>query len=70
MLVCHCRRVSDRQIRAAIHSGAHTAEQVSELCGAGAGCGGCVEAIDEIIAGEHPPPSLSPLVQLRLEATG
>jgi bacterioferritin-associated ferredoxin len=67
MLVCHCRCVSDRQIRAAICSGAQTVEQVSDLCGAGTGCGGCRELIDEIIAGEAPPPSMSPLIQLRLE---
>lgn len=69
MLVCHCRRVCDRQIKAAICSGAHTTEQVSEMCGAGSECGGCRDLIDEIIEGEQPPASMSPLVQLRLEAT-
>jgi bacterioferritin-associated ferredoxin len=49
MLVCHCLGVSDRQVRRAIRSGALTADQVAESCGAGRGCGGCVQAVDELL---------------------
>jgi bacterioferritin-associated ferredoxin len=52
MIVCHCRRVSDRTIRAAVREGACTEERVAEMCGAGTCCGGCVPAVNEIIDDE------------------
>ena len=49
MLVCHCKRVRDREIRAAIERGARTRRDVGKACGAGTGCGGCSPAIDELL---------------------
>ena len=49
MLLCHCRGVSDRVIDCAIACGARTVAEVAEACGAGARCGGCVPAIDELL---------------------
>lgn len=49
MIVCHCRRVCDRTIRAAIQAGARTEEQVAEVCGAGSVCGGCGPVVSELI---------------------
>jgi bacterioferritin-associated ferredoxin len=49
MIICHCRRVCDRTIRAAIEAGAVTEEDVSDACGAGSGCGGCLPAVTEIL---------------------
>lgn len=57
MLICHCKRVSDRDIRTAIREGARNAESVGEACGAGTCCGGCRPAIDELIE-ERKRPSL------------
>ena len=42
MIVCHCARVCDRTIRAAIREGACTEEAVADACLAGSMCGGCV----------------------------
>jgi bacterioferritin-associated ferredoxin len=53
MIVCLCRRVSDRTIRAAIREGAQTEEHVGEMCGAGTCCGGCVPTISELIEDER-----------------
>lgn len=53
MIVCHCHRVCDRTIRAAVRSGACTEEAVGEACGAGSMCGGCVPAVTEIIEEEQ-----------------
>ncbi|HET8938427.1 MAG TPA: (2Fe-2S)-binding protein [Polyangiales bacterium] len=53
MIVCHCHRVCDRTIRAAVRSGACTEEAVGEVCGAGSMCGGCVPAVAEIIEEEE-----------------
>ena len=49
MLVCLCQGVSDKEVRQAIARGATTRKQVTRACGAGAGCGGCHESIQELI---------------------
>ena len=49
MIVCHCHQVSDREIRRAISEGAHSVAAVSEICGAGSGCGGCVSEIASLL---------------------
>ena len=53
MIVCHCRRVSDRTIRAAIQAGACTEEAVTDACGAGGMCGGCIPLVEELIDEEQ-----------------
>ena len=52
MIVCHCRRVSDRSVRAAVRAGANTEDRVAEMCGAGADCGCCRPAVSELIEEE------------------
>lgn len=49
MIVCLCRGVSDRVVRLAAQEGARTLPQVAKACGAGRGCGGCHQAIREIV---------------------
>jgi bacterioferritin-associated ferredoxin len=53
VLICHCRRVNDRVIRAAVQAGARSREDVGAACGAGTGCGGCRPAIDRVLADER-----------------
>lgn len=52
MIVCHCRAVSDRAIRASVREGAATLEAVSECTGAAQCCGGCEPMVAEIIEEE------------------
>jgi bacterioferritin-associated ferredoxin len=52
VIVCHCRAKTDREIRRAVRNGAVTLYEVSRACGAASGCGGCAEAVHEIIASE------------------
>lgn len=52
MLVCHCKRVSDRVIKAAITGGATCRGSVARACGAGTGCGGCLPAVDRLLENE------------------
>jgi bacterioferritin-associated ferredoxin len=54
-LVCHCERVSDRTIRAKIRHGADDVKAVARRCGAGGGCGGCIPAIEALLATVRPP---------------
>jgi bacterioferritin-associated ferredoxin len=49
MIVCLCRGVSDRAVRAAVASGASTLDEVGDRCGAGAGCGACHETVEGLI---------------------
>lgn len=50
MIVCLCRFVTDRDVRAARARGADTVEAVSAATGAGTGCGCCRGAIATILA--------------------
>jgi len=61
VIVCQCTGVNDRQIRAAVRSGASTRVEVSRACAsAGDGCGGCVREIDALIADERESEERSP----------
>jgi bacterioferritin-associated ferredoxin len=61
MFVCHCRAVTDGEIREAIQAGACDLDEVGRSCGAGITCGGCCPLIQELLA-EHaarPEPALA-----------
>ena len=47
MIVCMCHPTSDRDVDAIIDDGARTVEEISRRCGAGTGCGACVEELRE-----------------------
>ncbi|MCC6433963.1 MAG: (2Fe-2S)-binding protein [Acidimicrobiales bacterium] len=50
MLVCHCRGISEREVRRALAGGASCREDITERCGAGGDCGGCLPLLDELAA--------------------
>jgi bacterioferritin-associated ferredoxin len=50
VIVCHCFAVSDRTIRAVCESGARDVDDVSDMCGAGADCGGCRRRIERVVS--------------------
>jgi len=52
VIVCHCRCATDREIRRAVREGATSLHEVGSRCGAGSGCGGCADAVVEIISAE------------------
>ena len=49
MWVCHCKSVTDRQIRSAIEAGARTPVEIGTYCRAGTGCGGCLPEVCRLI---------------------
>ena len=49
MFVCHCKAVTDRTIGAAISQGATTVADITSLCRAGGGCGGCHTVLQSLI---------------------
>lgn len=54
MLLCHCKGVTDRTIDCAIACGARSLDDVAAACGAGAHCGGCRPAIDDLLQARLP----------------
>ncbi|MGE0548921.1 MAG: bacterioferritin-associated ferredoxin [Kofleriaceae bacterium] len=45
MLICLCHPTSDRDVDAAIDEGARTVQDIARRCGAGSGCGACIEEL-------------------------
>ncbi|MGY1813159.1 (2Fe-2S)-binding protein [Blastococcus sp. SYSU D00820] len=54
MYVCICYAVSDRQLDAVIADGARTEEEVGDACGAGTGCGNCLDRICDTLRAVDP----------------
>lgn len=48
MLVCHCKRISDRQVADVIDAGATRVGQVVRATKAGTDCGGCLVALRQV----------------------
>jgi bacterioferritin-associated ferredoxin len=49
MLVCHCRGITDRQIRRLVKDGASSAREVARVTGAGMRCGGCRSNVKQVV---------------------
>jgi bacterioferritin-associated ferredoxin len=49
VFVCICARVRESEIREVVCAGAATEDSVGDACGAGSGCGTCLDRIAEII---------------------
>jgi bacterioferritin-associated ferredoxin len=52
MIVCHCKAITDREIRKAVLEGAQTCTDVARMCNAGGECGGCQPLIEQLIGKE------------------
>jgi bacterioferritin-associated ferredoxin len=50
VIVCICKSISDRVVRAARAAGALTAEAIAAATGAGTSCGCCHDTIERMIA--------------------
>jgi bacterioferritin-associated ferredoxin len=71
MLVCHCRCVSDREIRACVRNGSLSLREVCKASGAGQGCGGCVPLVKELVRDEATSAASAPsALGSRIAATG
>lgn len=49
MLVCICNRISDRDIRSAIHEGASGLSDVKAGLGVGSCCGQCIPFAEDLV---------------------
>jgi bacterioferritin-associated ferredoxin len=52
MYVCICARVRECELRTTIRYGARSEETVGDACGAGTGCGSCLDRIRDLIEEE------------------
>jgi bacterioferritin-associated ferredoxin len=52
-LVCHCRCVNDRVVRTAALAAGGDLEATQNICGAGLDCGGCLDAVESLVAAVH-----------------
>lgn len=53
MYVCICARVRECELRSAIRAGARTQRAVGNACGAGTGCGTCLDRVGDLILDEE-----------------
>ena len=60
MIVCICARVRESEIREVVRAGAETEDSVGDACGAGTGCGTCLDRIAEILESSVSRRSLEP----------
>lgn len=49
MLVCHCRGVSDREIKRLVREGASSTREIARATGAGMNCGGCRSNVRQVM---------------------
>ncbi|EOM76656.1 (2Fe-2S)-binding protein [Rhodococcus rhodnii] len=49
MFVCICRAVTESEVHEHICQGADTADAIGERCGAGWGCGTCLDRLQELL---------------------
>ncbi|GAA4704710.1 (2Fe-2S)-binding protein [Phytohabitans rumicis] len=61
MYVCICARVRECEVRTAIRAGARCEETIGDACGAGTGCGSCLDRISDLIEEEKPADTLLPM---------
>jgi bacterioferritin-associated ferredoxin len=54
MYVCICARVRETELRQTIDDGADCAESVGDACGAGTGCGSCLDRICDLLEQARP----------------
>jgi bacterioferritin-associated ferredoxin len=61
MFACLCFAVTDEELDATVQGGARTPEQVGDVCGAGTGCGSCLDRICARLAAPEPDHGRMPL---------
>ncbi|MGC4934133.1 (2Fe-2S)-binding protein [Gordonia sp. DT30] len=50
MFVCICRGVTEHEVHEHCADGARTVDAIGDRCGAGEGCGTCLERLQEILS--------------------
>ncbi|MGE3288386.1 MAG: bacterioferritin-associated ferredoxin [Pseudonocardia sp.] len=59
MYACICAAVTDVELRTCIRAGARTLDDVTDVCGAGGGCGTCHDRIEIHLAAANAPSEIA-----------
>lgn len=51
-IICHCKMVTEKEIKTLIKKGATSPSEIIELTGAGSGCGRCKPRVAEYVQKE------------------
>lgn len=74
MLICHCRGITDRQIRRLVKEGACSTRDVARATGAGLRCGDCrsnvKRVVDDAVAREFDKPRTTTFLDLAIPVEG
>ena len=57
MVVCQCRRVSDRKVAACVSKGCSSVRELCASTGAGRDCGSCVRQLRKLLDDLRPAPT-------------
>lgn len=49
MYICICKAVSDSDLQQMVQSGARSADDIEQRCGAGGDCGSCRDDIEDLV---------------------
>ena len=66
MIVCQCRRITDRDVRAAMARGVGDLEGIARDCGAGTDCRGCHATLAALLEDRRSPAPPTPGARHRL----
>ncbi|MEO1421101.1 MAG: bacterioferritin-associated ferredoxin [Pseudomonadota bacterium] len=61
MYVCICQAITDRQVRKAVATGAHSVDALRDTLGVASCCGTCTEAAQAVIDETRPRPHAAPV---------
>jgi bacterioferritin-associated ferredoxin len=56
LIVCQCRCITDREVRAAVERGAEDLDDLARSCGAGTDCRGCHATLETLLEDRAPRP--------------
>jgi len=61
VIVCHCKALTDRDLRAHCARGAQSLEALAACCGAGSECGGCRPHVQMLLQAERAREAAAPV---------
>ncbi|MDQ4119772.1 MAG: (2Fe-2S)-binding protein [Actinomycetota bacterium] len=55
MFTCICAAATESEVRDCVHTGARSVDEIGDACGAGTGCGSCVDKLGALLLSVAPP---------------
>lgn len=61
LFACICSAATESEVRHCVRSGARSVEEIGDACGAGTGCGSCLNSLDVLLVTTTAPSALDGL---------